>query len=111
MVSNLRQSGSTRTLITKWRSLVADKKEETNSVDNSTNQRRGNRDLNVDMKMEESEDDIGVLQELLRQKFGVDENLTVRQQQNKTKTNTYIRQQLGSLNYICLLYTSPSPRD
>ena len=64
---------------------MADKKEETNSVDNSTNQRRGNRDLNVDMKMEESEDDIGVLQELLRQKFGVDENLTVRQQQNKKR--------------------------
>ena len=44
----------------------------------------------VDIPLEEYEDDIAILKDLLRNKFGVDSDLTIRQQQNRSKSELYI---------------------
>ena len=100
IVSNLRQTGYARTLLTKWRSMTADKNEEAASAPIDQPDRKERNADNFVFEDEGNEDDIAVLRHLIRNRFGVDENLTFRQQQNQAKTNTYISRQLTSLNFI-----------
>ena len=83
MVSNLRQTGYARTLLTKWRSMTADKNEEAGSAPVGQPKRQETNADNFLFEDEENEDDIAALQHLIRNRFGVDENLTFKQQQNQ----------------------------
>ena len=100
IVSNLRQTGYARTLLTKWRSMTADKNEEALSAPVDLSDRKERNADNFVFEDEGDEDDIAVLKHLIRNRFGVDENLTFIQQQNQAKTNTYISRQLTSLNFV-----------
>ena len=100
VVSNLRQTGYARTLLTKWRSMTADKNEEPGSAPVDQPKRKETNVSNFLFEDEGNEDDIAALQHLIRNRFGVDENLTFKQQQNQAKTNSYISRQLTSLNFI-----------
>ena len=73
MVSNLRQTGYARTLLTKWRSMTADKNEEAASAPvNRPDQKETIAD-NFVFEDEGNEDDIAVPQHLIRNWFGVGE--------------------------------------
>ena len=100
MVSNLRQTGSARTLLMKWRSMAADENEEAACVPDEQPERTETNAVDFVIGTEENDDDIAVLRDLIRKRFGVDDNLTFRQQQNQAKTNHYITRQLTSLNFI-----------
>ena len=82
IVSNLRQTGYARTLLTNWRSMTADKNEEAASAPIDQPDRKERNADNFVFEDEGNEDDIAVLRHLIRNRFGVDENLTFRQQQN-----------------------------
>ena len=100
MVSNLRQPGSARTLLMKWRSMAADQNEEAVGVTDDQHDRKEMNAVDFIIDNEEKSDDIEVLRDLIRNEFGVDDHLTFRQKQNQAKTNTYISRQLTSLNFI-----------
>ena len=79
--------------------MAADQNEEAACV--TDQQPEGKETHAVDFVIdEEDDDDIAVLRDLIRNKFGVDDNLTFRQQQNQVKTNNYISRQLSSFNFI-----------
>ena len=101
MVSNLRQSGSARTLLMKWRSMAADKNEDSAHDSKETTQRVATT-AKVDMVVtsEDHTPDVSVLQALLRDKFGINDNLSFRQKQNLEKTNVYMNRQLTSLSFM-----------
>ena len=102
MVSNLRQSGSERTLLTKWRAIAADKKEDSGyeAEQTTTKQSLSGAPADVVITTNDVADDVALLEELLRNQFGVNDKLTFKQKQNRQKTNEYINRQLTSLNYI-----------
>ena len=101
MVSNLRQSGSARTLLMKWRSMTADKNEDSAHDSKETTQRVVTAsEVDVVVNSEEHAPDVSVLQALLRDKFGVNDNLSFRQKQNLEKTSAYMSRQLTSLSFI-----------
>ena len=100
MVSNLRQTGSARTLLMKWRSMAADQNEEAVCVTDEQPERKEMNAVDFQIDNEENYDDLAILRGLIRNEFGVDDNLTFRQKQNQAKTNTYISRQLTSLNFI-----------
>ena len=100
MVSNLRQPGSARTLLMKWRSMAADQKEEKTSVIEEPIERKDTNAIGVLIDSEELDDDMAVLKDILRSKFGVDDNLTLRQKENRRQEEVYINRQLTSLNFI-----------
>ena len=101
MISNLRQSGSARTLLMKWRSMMADSNEEP-TCETIERNKQSHKSSEKDMVVgtDELADDMSILRELLRQKFGVDDKLTFRQRQNLEKANAYMEKQLTSLNFI-----------
>ena len=100
MVSNLRQPGSARTLLMKWRSMAADQKEEKTSFIEEPIERKDTNAIGVLIDSEELDDDMAVLKDILRSKFGVDDNLTLRQKENRRQEEVYINRQLTSLNFI-----------
>ena len=101
MVNNLRQSGSARSLLMKWRPLVAAKSEDT-SRDVKAERKEDNTKLShaVDASTEPPSDRVIFLKHLLREKFGLDSNLTVRQQQNRLKSDLFRQAQQNSLEFI-----------
>ena len=101
MVSNFRLSGSARTLLIKWRSMAADKNEDSAHDCKGTTQRVATAaEVDVVVNSEEHAPDVSVLQALLRDKFGVNDNLSFRQKQNLEKTSAYMSRQLTSLSFI-----------
>ena len=101
MVSNLRQSGSARTLLMKWRSMAADKNEDSAHDSKETTQRVvTTAEVDVVVNSEEHAPDVSVLQALLRDKFGINDNLSFRQKQNLEKTNAYMNRQLTRLSFV-----------
>ena len=101
MVSNLRQSGSARTLLMKWRSMMADTNEELTCKTVETKKQPSKGSVkDVVIGTDVLADDISMLQELLRNIFGVNDEVTFRQRQNLEKTNVYMQKQLTSLNFI-----------
>ena len=102
MVSNLRQSGSARTLLMKWRSMAADQKEDSvyETEDTTNVQGVSGAPADVVLTTNNVNDDVALLEALLRNQFGVNDKLTFRQKQNLQKTNAYINRQLTSLKFI-----------
>ena len=101
MVSNLRQSGSARTLLMKWRSMAADKNEDSARDSKETTERVvTTAEADVVVNLEEHSPDVSVLQALLREKFGINDDLSFRQKQNQEKTNEYMNRQLTSLSFM-----------
>ena len=101
MVSNLRQSGSARTLLMKWRSMAADKNEDSACDSKETTERVvTTAEADVVVNSEEHAPDVSVLQALLREKFGINDDLSFRQKQNQEKTNEYMNRQLTSLSFM-----------
>ena len=80
--------------------MAADTNEEAVCIPDEQPERKETNAVDVVIDTEENDDDISVLKDLLRKKFGVDDNLTFRQQQNQATTNVYISRQLTSLNFI-----------
>ena len=101
MVSNLRLSGSARTLLMKWRSMAADKNEDrAHDCKESTQRVVPAAEVDVVVNSDEHAPDVSVLQSLLRDKFGVNDNLSFRQKQNLEKTTAYMHRQLTSLSFM-----------
>ena len=102
MVSNLRQSGSARTLLMKWRSMAADKKDDSafETEETTTKQSVSGAPADIVVTTDDVTDDVALLEALLRNTFGVNDELTFRQKQNLQKTNAYLNRQLTSLNFI-----------
>ena len=100
MVSNLRESGSARTLLTKWRSMTADKYEDASCETLETIKRNETGAVAaVGITTDEVADDIAVLRALLINRFGVDDDRIFSQKQNETKTNLYMNKQIRSLSF------------
>ena len=67
----------------KWRSMAADRKEDSGYETKETTEQRGtSADVDMVLTTEEDTPDVSVLQALLRDKFGINDNLSLRQKQN-----------------------------
>ena len=80
--------------------MAADKNEEAASAPINEPERKVTNEDNFVLEEEDKEDDIALLSDLIRNEFGVDASLTLRQQQNQAKTNTFISRQLTSLTFV-----------
>ena len=101
MVNNLRQSGSARTLLMRWRSLVATKREVKDcSVKVKKNKSVKHISSNIDASAPDVPDQLILLKHLLKGKFGVNSDLTLRQQQNRLKSDSFNLCQQNSLEFI-----------
>ena len=101
MVNNLRQSGSARTLLMRWRSLVATKREDKDcSVEVKKNRSVKPISSNIDASAIDVPDQLVLLKHLLKGKFGLNSDLTLRQQQNRLKSDSFNLSQQNSLEFI-----------
>ena len=101
MVNNLRQSGSARTMLMKWRSFAAAKREETTcdiKVQKKDKASALSSDINNDVQ--KVADNVLLLKYLLKDKFGLNTNLTLRQQQYRLKSENFGKGQQNSLEFI-----------
>ena len=85
----------------KWRSRAADEKEDSGYETKETTERNvKGAEVDVVLTTEEVAPDVSVLQALLRDKFGINDNLTSIQKQNLEKANAYTSRQLTSLSFL-----------
>ena len=85
--------------------MTADKKEDTGYETKETTERNvTGAPADVVLTTDEVSDDVAVLQAVLRNTFGVNDNLTFRQKQNLEKANVYILQQITNLKFIHTSY-------
>ena len=81
--------------------MAADKNEDFAHDCKETTQRVGTTaEVDVVINSEEQAPDVSILQALLRDKFGINDNLSFRQKQNLEKTNAYMNRQLTSLSFM-----------
>ena len=81
--------------------MAADKNEDFAHDSKETTQRVvTTAEVDVVINSQEQAPDVSILQALLRDKFGINDNLSFRQKQNLEKTNEYMNRQLTSLSFM-----------